>query len=370
MGRIRIGVIGGGTIAQVEHVPNLLFLKDKFDLVGVCDPSASTRRFMQESHGIKGFAQPSELIESGLDAIVIASPDALHKEHVLAAFAKGLHVFCEKPLCYGTQDIAELIKARDAAKRVLQVGYMKRFDPAYEAALNLLPVSADKLRQVVVEVVDADAWPFVMQHKTHRASDVAADLINSSRAKQREQALRAVGTALDDVSLRGFCSAYSSSIVHDVNAVHGLLDHMNVPKGEVVGASLFAGGTGGQGTVSLLGGQALWTMSHLSVEKLPHYSERIALHFDDFGLELEFPSPYLNHQPTRLTVRRGNGEKLSAETMNAGYKEAFVEEMVGFHAAITEGTPVRNTAEQAARDMELLCELTRWQAQSRKGLAA
>ena len=122
---------------------------------------------------------------------------------------------------------------------------MKRFDPAYEAALKLLPASADKLRQVVVEVVDADAWPFVMQHNTHRASDVAADLVSSARAKQREQALRAVGTSLDDVSLRGFCAAYSSSIVHDVNAVHGLLDHMKVPKGEVVGASLFAGGTGG-----------------------------------------------------------------------------------------------------------------------------
>ena len=48
-----------------------------------------------------------QLLAQPLDAVVIASPDALHREQMLAAFAKGLHVFCEKPLCYGADDIDE-----------------------------------------------------------------------------------------------------------------------------------------------------------------------------------------------------------------------------------------------------------------------
>ena len=148
--------------------------------------------------------------------------------------------------------------------------------------------------------------------------------------------------------------------MHDVNAVHGLLDALGVPDGEIVGAQLFAGGEGGQGAVRLLGGQALWNMVHLAVPRLADYRERITLYFDDAILELEFPSPYLNHQPTRLTIRTSDGHTLSSRDIRSGYEEAFVEELKGFWSAIVEGQPVRNTAEQARRDMKLLAGLARF----------
>lgn len=367
MGRVRVGMIGAGTIAQVEHVPNLLRLADNFELVGVCDPSASTRDFITRTYGVPTFATTAELLDGKLDAVIIASPDPLHKEHALAALSRGLHVFCEKPLCYSTRDIAQLMAARDSARLVLQVGYMKRFDPAYETLLARLPASPGKLRHVSVEVVDADAWPFVLQHKTHRADDVSAALIAEARQKQQDQVQQAIGMPLGAEAYRGFVSAYCSSLVHDVNAVHGILDVLGVSTGPVVGASIFAGGSGGQGSVSLSGIGALWTMSHLSIASLPYYSERISLHFDDCDFELQFPSPYLNHQPTLLTLRSGERERLTTEHIHAGYKEAFVEELLGFWSAIVEGTPVRNTAEHAARDMALLCDLAIHNAKSNQG---
>lgn len=361
MGRIRTGIIGGGGVAQVEHVPNLARLADRFELIGCFDPSPVARAFIAEHYGVAGHARLEDLLALPLDAVVIASPDALHKEHVLAAFAAGLHVFCEKPLCYGAADIAELIAARDRAGRVLQVGYMKRFDPSYEEALRLLP-GADRLRLVAVEVCDPDAWPFIRHHAWRRSEDVPAALIAETAAKQREQALRAVAAPLDEIALRGFCTAYCSSLVHDVNAVHGLLDGMGLATAGIAGAQLFAGGEGGHGSVRLAGGRALWTMTHLAVPGLPDYRERISLYFDDQTLELEFPSPWLNHQPTRLTLRRGDSHRLHVEHVRPGYEEAFVEELKGFAAAIAGEAPVRNTAEQASRDMELLCGLARWHA--------
>ena len=161
------------------------------------------------------------------------------------------------------------------------------------------------------------------------------------------------------MAYRGFCGAYCSALVHDVNAVHGLLDALGVPTGDIVGAQLYAGGDGGHGSVRLLGGQALWTMTHLTVPMLPDYRERITLWFDDASLELEFPSPYLNHQPTRLTIKSGGGHRLHTEDIRAGYEEAFIEELKGFWSAVTQGAPVRNTPEQAARDMDLLAGLAR-----------
>jgi predicted dehydrogenase len=286
----------------------------------------------------------------------------LHKEHVLAAFERGLHVLCEKPLCYGSADIAELIAARDTRGLVLQVGYMKRFDPSYEALLALLPAQSGKLRHVSVEVSDPDSWPFILHHEWRKIDDVPQNLIDEVASKRRQQVARAVSIPLDDVAYRGFCGAYCSSIVHDVNAVHGILDCLGVAEGKVAGAQLYAGGGGGHGAVSLLDGQALWAMMHLAVPKLADYRERITIYFDDARLELIFPSPYLNHQPTRLSIHQGREHSFECRDIRTGYAEAFVEELKGFASAITHGTAVRNTAEQAARDMNLLAGLARWHA--------
>jgi predicted dehydrogenase len=357
MKRVRVGVIGAGGIAQVEHIPNLLKLKRRFDVVGVYDPSPKVRFFVADEFGVAAFDTLDSLLALPLDAVVIASPDALHKEHILAAFARGLNVFCEKPLCYGVADIDDVIAARDRAGKVLQVGYMKRFDPSYETALKRLPGTAKTLRYVSVEVNDPDAWPFFRHHSHLPGDDVPAALIAEGRAKQREQVLRAVPGLEDPVDYKGFTGPYCSSIVHDVNAVHGLLDALGVGDGEISGAELFAKGEGGQGAVRLLGGQALWNMMHLAVPKLADYRERISVYFDDAVLELEFPSPYLNHQATRLTIRKSDGNTLEVEDIRTGYEEAFVEELKGFWSAVTEGAPVRNTAEHARRDMKLLAGL-------------
>ncbi|MEO6607501.1 MAG: Gfo/Idh/MocA family oxidoreductase [Aestuariivirga sp.] len=362
MKRVRIGVIGAGGIAQVEHVPNLRRLSDHFEVIGVADPSATARNFITGKYGFKTFETAEQLLNQPLDAILVASPDALHKEHILAGLTRGLHVFCEKPLSYASADISELIAARNASGKVLQVGYMKRFDPSFEAALDLMPGTAKTLRQISVEVNDPDAWPFIRHHDWAAGKDVSPSLIDEVRQKQKDQVKKAVGMTLEGASFKGYTGAYCSSLVHDVNAVHGLLEGLNIPDGEVAGAQFYAGGEGGHGSVRLLGGQALWTMTHLAVPNLPHYRERITLYFDDASLELEFPSPYLNHQPTLLTIRTGDGHTLNTREVNSGYQEAFIEELKSFWAAIVEGKPVRNTAEHARRDMTLLANLARWQA--------
>lgn len=365
MQRLKVGVIGAGGIAQIEHIPNLMKLKRQFEILGVCDPSAKARAFVSEEFGLPVFESMDKVLALPLDAVVIASPDSLHHEQILAALGRGFHVFCEKPLCYAPGDIDDLIAARDRAGKVLQVGYMKRFDPSYEAALARMPGTAKTLRYVAVEVNDPDAWPFIKHHAWRQGDDVAPDLIASVKAKQQEQVARAVPAPLDEISYRGFTAAYCSSLVHDVNAVHGLLDGLGVPDGEIVGAQLFAGGEGGQGAVRLLEGRALWNMVHLKVPALADYSEKITFYFDEGILELEFPSPWLNHQPTRLTVKKSDGYTFVREDVRTGYEEAFIEELKGFWSAIAEGKSVRNTAEQARRDMKLLSGLAQFYAGAR-----
>ena len=336
-------------------------LGDLFELVGVADPSKTARRLRHRHLGRARLRDARRTCSTrNSTRSSSAAPDPLHYEQVLAALARGLHVFCEKPLCYSPEEIADIIAARDKAGKLVQVGYMKRFDPSYRHALTVLPGTAKTLRYISVEVNDPDAWPFIAHSRTKFGNDVPDELKKAAVNKKQAQVEARFRQAFEQARLfRATPSAYSSSLIHDVNAVHGILDVLGVPDGEVVGGQIFANGAGGQGTVRLLDGQALWTMTHLTVPKLADYKERISLYFDDAILELEFPSPYLNHQPTRLTVKKSDGHTFSRNEIRPGYQEAFVEELRGFWAAIVKGEPVVNLPEHAARDQKLLIGLTR-----------
>jgi predicted dehydrogenase len=358
-GRLRVGVIGAGMIAQVEHIPNLVFLGDRFELAGVADPSVRVRGAIADRYGVPVFDTAAALLGERLDAVVVAVPDPLHASTVLHALAAGAHVFCEKPLCFTEAEAAAIAAARDRTGRVVQVGYMKRYDPNYQAALDLLPEGGEGLRYISVEVSDPDSWPFVAHRPLTRPDDVPRELVADARARQRAQVAEALGVAVDGAQLRGYVDPLMSGVVHCVNSVHGMLDRMGIAPGPVVSGHIFAGGEGASGTVSLLDGRALWHLVQVLVPEVGWYHERYVLHFRDRVIELEFPSPYLNNQQTALRVRRSEGLRLETLNIEAGYEEAFVRELEAFHDSVAHGAPVRNTVEEAMRDARLLTAVAR-----------
>ena len=354
MSRIRIGVVGAGLIGQVEHIPNLRKLSKHFELVGVADASPAMRQEL-EARGMRAFSGYRELLDAGIDAILVAAPDQYHAEITLTALGMGKHVFCEKPLCFSASQAEEIKAARDKAGRVVQVGYMKRFDPSYEMVLSMLPKSATDLRMISVEVQDPDSWPF-NQHQGDflKTTDLHQDIIADGRVRRDQQVARALGRQIDGAELWGYTNSYCSSLIHDINAVHGILDLLGVETGEVIGAAFFAGGDGGHGSIRLKGCDAIWQMTHLFVHKVGDYRERVTLYFNDSVFELMFPSPYLNHFPTRLTVSRSENGQWQETMYRASYEEAFIRELIGFWKAIVEGVPVRNTVEAATKDLRLV----------------
>jgi len=352
--RLPVGIIGAGLITQVEHLPNLLGLPDLFEVRGVADPSAQVRAHLKQRYGMPVYNNAAELFEQPIDAVVIATPDAYHVELSAQALDRGLHVFCEKPLCYTARDADRLIAKRDTVGRVLQVGYMKRFDPSFLLLRELVRGRGETLRMISVEVNDPDWWPFVAHRDFLPGRDVAAELIREGAEKLSRQVAAAIGRTIEGAQLMGFVNPFCSSMIHDVNLVHGLLDAMGCSTGEIMGSAIFANGEGGLGAVRLVPGDALWTVSHLVVPKLADYCERVTVCFDDRVFQLEFPSPYLNHHPTKLVEKRSKGHHAETIVHRASYHEPFVEEFRAWHAAIVSGGAIVNPIEDARRDMVLL----------------
>ena len=242
---------------------------------------------------------------------------------------------------------------------MLQVGYMKRFDPSYEAACRLIAGKGERLRYLSVEVNDPDAGPFVGHHPLIAATDIPPRSSRrrpsgGARRSRRRSALhqhRSWRAALPSRSAPRWsmtsmrCMACSTP--------------WNSPPGPVRGAAIFAGGAGSQATVELRDGEALWTMTHVEIPGVGDYRERITLYFEDEIVELVFPAPYLNHHPTELSVRRAAGGDLETIEIRSGFREPFVMELESFWSAIVEGTPQRNPISEARRDQALLVAMAR-----------
>jgi len=367
MQQLKVGIVGGGLITQVEHLPNLLALPDRFKVVGFADPSAKVRAHLTERTGVPGFSTADEVFALKPDATVVATLAAYHTDIIVTALERGFHVFTEKPLCYDVADAKRVLAARDKAKRIVQVGYMKRFDPAYEALRDLLGKrKAGALRAVTVDVVDSDAWAYTAHRDVIAGDDVSQALIDESRARRTAQVTAALGGGdIDPKVFRGFAGPYSSSIVHDINLVQGLLDAAGTKMSTPIGAGFIDGDTGGHFSAKLEPGDGVVSMLWVAAPKVAYYSERVRLVFEDAVYELEFPSPYLNHHPTRLVEYRSSGHHLEEIHHRPSYLEPFVEELKAWHEAITEGGPVRNTVEQALTDMGLLATFAKL-ANSRK----
>ena len=96
-------------------------------------PTLRALRSLRTAH--RCFPTPLSLIGSDrIEAVIIASPDATHAELTLPCLAAGKPVLCEKPLASSATDALRVVEAEVALnRRLIQVGYMRRFDPGYQA---------------------------------------------------------------------------------------------------------------------------------------------------------------------------------------------------------------------------------------------
>ena len=356
---LRTAVVGGGLIAQAVHLPNLARLPDAFEIVAIADVSPTVAAGLADRYApARAYTDWTALLAGErLDAVVVCSPHATHAEVALSALDRGLHVLVEKPLCIAAQDAAAICRRRDETGLVVQVGYMKRYDPAYEAFLDALPSGADGLR--FVDVVTYDPWmarePFVPWRTMIRADDVPEAVAQAGRRAEAEQVQRAVGSS-DPAVVRAYGYTFLACLVHDVNLVHGALDRLGLHGPiEPLAASDWAGGDAASFAARLPGG-AVWHCAWMLLRGLMGFRERATLHFADAVHELELPAPYWPDAPrVHRIVGVRDGEHAVAVDELAG--DAYLAELRHFHACVVEGIACRTPPEQALRDIELLRDL-------------
>lgn len=135
--KLGVGVLGVGEMG-LRHAENLRRLIPRARLVAVADVAVERARQAAEALEIdNAFGSLEALLEcKGLDAVIVATPDKFHASSVKSVAAAGKNIFCEKPLGLTLNEAHELLEAVARAGVRMQVGFMRRYDPAYAAAMK------------------------------------------------------------------------------------------------------------------------------------------------------------------------------------------------------------------------------------------
>ncbi|GAA1308308.1 inositol 2-dehydrogenase [Planotetraspora silvatica] len=158
---LRVGVVGVGLMGA-DHAERLVHRIAGADLVAVSDPdTARAAELADRFDGVRAVGDPLDLIAGeDVDAVLIASPGFVHEEQVLACVEHGKPTLCEKPLTMDSESSLRVVQAeRKAGRPLIQVGFMRRFDPEYAEMKRLID--------------SGDLGRILLVHNTHRNRSVA-----------------------------------------------------------------------------------------------------------------------------------------------------------------------------------------------------
>ncbi len=128
--RLKVGIVGGGAITQVAHLPVLKKMRS-VDVQAICDTDLPKARALADRFGVTdAFDDIEELLRyEALDAVVICSPNHLHESHIMASLSANLHVLVEKPLAMSATSAQRILRAVEKRNRVVMVGMNHRYRP-------------------------------------------------------------------------------------------------------------------------------------------------------------------------------------------------------------------------------------------------
>lgn len=137
--KIRIGLIGCGWWGLIDALA--AFRAGGVEVVAVCDvDSGHLAAAAEEIAKLQGsrpkeFKRYEELLEvGGLQAIIIATPPQWHALPFIAACARGLDIYCEKPLAYDIREGRAMVEAAAKSKSIIQIGFQRRHAAGFAEA--------------------------------------------------------------------------------------------------------------------------------------------------------------------------------------------------------------------------------------------
>jgi predicted dehydrogenase len=119
-------------------------------IVAACNRGREKLLIAEKEFGLLPTQHPQELVEMGIDFVIVSSTNYAHEEHALIAAAAGKHIFCEKPLALSLSSADRMIEAVEKSGVINVVNYSMRFNPAFVEIKKI--IEQGKIGQVMMAI--------------------------------------------------------------------------------------------------------------------------------------------------------------------------------------------------------------------------
>jgi len=138
MSKLKVGVIGCGSIAKFRHLPEYAANKD-VEIVAVCDIVKERAEDAAETYDARAYTDYKELIaDDAIDVISVCLPNNLHAPVSIDALNAGKHVLCEKPMATSREEAEQMIEAAEKNGKKLMIAHNQRFVSSHEKAKAMI----------------------------------------------------------------------------------------------------------------------------------------------------------------------------------------------------------------------------------------
>lgn len=349
--RIRVGLIGSGMIAQVIHLPYLLELSDRFEVVALCDLSLGTARAAALRFGIPHTTTDyRDLFDKyDTDAVLVLTRD--HARPAIDAARAGKHVFVEKPMCNNLAEADELVDVVRQQKVVGMVGYHKRYDPGYRLGQDMIK-RLDSPHLVRLHDVIGPNSAFLAHSDFVVVDDLDTALKQSLQAEHVESLRVAIGDQPEAV-MRAY-DLMLGLTTHDVTILHGAL---GLPE-RVIATEIWANGLA-YASIFAYPGDLRCVFDTGLITGLRKFDESLTVYSANKVVSISFPSPFIKNAPTMVETWETEGSAYKESQFLASYQEAFKEEMIHFHNCITNGLQPETPVTEGRDDIALLIDMVK-----------
>ena len=349
--RLSVGLVGLGEVAQLMHLP-LLADDSRFVLRAISDVSQHLMDYVATRYGVsEKHANAHSLIEDPeLDAVFILTPDHLHAELIEKCIRAGKHVFVEKPAALSASELTPLVELDDTNEKIVFVGYMRRFAPAFLELKKRLP-SAAEIRHVRIRDLIRESQFFVDQTRNIvRPRDVSRQVIETGRDRTQRRLRSVMGSEATAEQLRAY-QVLTGLSSHSLSAMRELF---GLPK-----AVSAARQHRGENVTALFDYGSFTAVYEAVISEVAQFDASIEVLTLNQRFGINYDTPYIRNLPTRLEITTSGLNTTGTEIVGPSYEDAFRIELNAFFHSIVTGERPKTTLADSLNDLELFAEIGR-----------
>jgi predicted dehydrogenase len=352
--RLRIGLVGCGEVTQIIHWPSLYQLSDLFEVTALCDVSPRILEELGHRWNVQTLTTDyRELMERrDVDALLVANPNAFHAQVTETAIAAGKHVLVEKPMCVTRREADEIIAAQKNSNVVVQVGYMRRYAPAFlegcEAVKAMKEIKFARVRDFIgfnrliigstSRIVRDEQLP---EHVKNHAKERDDTLLEEALGGKASPALRQAYSVLLGLSS------------HDISAMRELL---GTPQ-----KVLFATQRGGGYYISATFDYGPYVCHfETGIDSIARFDAHLEVYGNERVVRIQYDTPYVRNSPIRLFITEDNGRGgVTKLDSHPAWGDPFVAEWKAFYENVNENKTPKTSPADFLQDLELFGEMAR-----------